>query len=168
MRTRGLPLCFPTLLFAGAAVFLIVLYGCADKEVVKPTYWEDPQHIPCETCIPFDGYYTLRDVDINSLPGNPLWMPLPANTISGKIFSGYLMLNTFSELTVYRSGEVYNSQEFTTLPFAYTEFYNYFIISDSTMKVGPEKEPACFFPHLGPNIHRIDTIIWDRCRYIRQ
>jgi len=39
---------------------------------------------------------------------------------------------------------------------------------DSALLVGPEKEPGTFYPHPGSQVNRIDTIIWDRCRYVRQ
>ena len=133
-----------------------------------PALQEDPQRIPCEVCEQVAGYYQLTDVVVDTVHGTPVWKPLPVSIFGGEIFSGYLILNTFSELVVYRSGEVFNTQEFTTTPFAYTEFYNYWIVNDSVMTVGPEHEPGSFFPHLSMPAGKVDTIIWDRCRYVRE
>lgn len=167
MRFTGSPVRFTSLIWLMLVFISTAFNSCDKKEVVKPAWYEDPARIPCEVCTPFAGYYQLRDMSVNTVNGNPVWTPLPVSTIEGKIFSGYLMLNTFSELTVYRSGEVFNSQDFSTVPFSYTEFYNYRILSDSSMSVGFDQESGEFFPFLGPGIDRIDTIVWDRCKYVR-
>lgn len=151
-----------------AALLIILFVGsCSKDNSPRAPLPENPERIPCEVCTSFAGYYELRDVSVNTINGTDIWSPLPVSTINGKIYAGYLILNTFSELTVYRSGELFNYQEFTTSPFSYSEFYNYWILSDSTMAVGPEKEAASFYPHLGPDAVRVDTVIWDRCRYVR-
>ncbi len=159
-------LVFITVLTAG--LFILIFNSCSKHETVRAPLPVNPQRIPCEACEPFAGYYELRDVTVNTINGSVVWSPLPVSTIDGKIFAGYLMLNTLSELVVYQAGEAYNSQWFTTNPYTYTIFYNYWIRNDSSLVVGPEKEPGAFFPHLGAQVSRIDTIIWDRCRYVRQ
>ncbi len=159
-------LVFLTALVAGAVI--ATFNSCTRDEIVKAPLPENPQRIPCDACEPFAGYYELRDVSVNTINGTDIWSPLPVSRINGKIYGGYITLNTLSELVVYQTGEAYNSQTFTTYPYTFTLFYNYWIRNDSAMTVGPEHEPGSFFPHLGPDLDRIDTIIWDRCRYVRQ
>ncbi|MBE0648650.1 MAG: hypothetical protein IH596_12810 [Bacteroidales bacterium] len=142
--------------------------SCSKDNSPRAPLPENPQRIPCEECEPFAGYYELTDVTANTANGSVVWSPLPVSTIHGKIFAGYIRLNTLSEMVVYQMGEAYNSQSFTTEPYTFTLYYNYWIVNDSVLKVGPEKEPGEFYPHRGEGFNRVDTIIWDRCRYVRQ
>jgi len=128
---------------------------------------ENTQRIPCEACIPFAGYYEMKAV-MDTVNGPAAGKRLPAGTTDGEVFFGYLVLNTFSELVIYQSGEAYNSQSFTMQPYSYTDFHNYWILSDSVITIGPEHEPACFFPHLDQLTGTVDTIIWDGILYVRQ
>ncbi len=149
-------------------MLMAVFNACDNEEVVRPAFYEDPKQIPCDECVPFAGYYELCDMSVSVINGSLVWRPLPVSIINGKIYSGYLKLNTMSELTVFRSGEFLNQQTNTIDPFSYTEYYNYRILSDSTLVIGSENEPGEFFPFLTPMVDRIDTIIWDRGRYVRQ
>jgi hypothetical protein len=158
---------FLLIVFAAGAV-ITTFNSCSRDEIVRAPMPENPQRIPCDACEPFAGYYELRDVTVNTANGSVAWLPLPASSIYGKIYGGYITLNTLSELVVYQTGEAYNTQLFTTEPYTFTLFYNYWIVNDSAITIGPEHEPGSFYPHLSPEVNRIDTIIWDGCRYVRQ
>lgn len=150
------------------AVVALTLTACDKQHTIKTPLPENQQRIPCEACTPFEGYYQLRDVSTGTLNGTEVWSSVPAAVNKGTVFSGYIMVNAWSGITVYQSGEEFNSQSFTIVPYAFTRFLNYWILTDSTLVVGPEREPGEFFPHLGPAVNRIDTIVWDRRRYVRE
>lgn len=149
-------------------VSAVIVSSCTKHEKMM---WapepETPERIPCEACAPFAGYYQLQDVVADKVNDPVVRKHLPAGTTDGEIFSGYLILNTFSELVIYQSGQAYNSQSFTLQPYSYTDFHNYWILNDSVITIGLELEEACFFPHLDQLAGTVDTIIWDGCLYVR-
>lgn len=156
-----------SLLVLITGTLILTICSCDKDEIVRAPLPVNPQIIPCEACIPFAGYYDLREVNVNIVNGNIIWSPLPVGTINGKIYGGYLILDTYSQMVVHQSGEAFNYQWFTTEPYNNTLQYNYWITNDSSLTVGPDHLPGSFYPHLGPQDNRIDTIIWDRCRYVR-
>src|SRR5665648_190759 len=93
-------------------VFIATFNSCIKHETVRAPLPENAQRIPCEECEPFAGYYELTDVTVNTINGFVVWSPLPVSTIHGKIYAGYITLNTLSELTVYQAGDAFNSQSF--------------------------------------------------------
>jgi hypothetical protein len=123
--------------------FIIASFAsCKKDKIVRAPEPVNPQQIPCDACQPFAGYYALRDVSVNRINGIDVWSPVPVGTINGRIFGGYIILNTFSEIVVFQTGEAYNYQSFTTEPYTFTLLYNYWITNDSVITVGPETAPG--------------------------